>query len=493
MTESAPRPYTLVAELTYRCPLRCAYCSNPVDSRATARARHRGLAACVPRGRGAGRGAAQPHRRRAALARRSRGARRGGARRSSSTPTSSPAASRWTRARLDGLKARARRRPALAPGRARPGSDRIAGRRSASASWRWRDWVRELGLPLTLNVVLHRENLDRVDEIIALAEPLGAERLELANTQYLGWALANRARSCRRAAARPRARGGPPRPRAPARQDGGPVRAARLPRRPPAACMDGWARRFIVVAPDGLVLPCHAAHTIPGLVVRERAGPAARRHLAALGRLRRVPRRGLDARALPQLRPPRPSTSAAAAARPSSSPATPPPPILPARSPLTTRSSTGARCAQAPAATALGLDRRVPPLRREAPAHGPRPLDPPGPDHRGARRRLRAGSACPCRPHRHRAPAPQRRVELALGFVLAGLIDVLVPAPSLVRWLGEEHAGRGILVGWPAGLVMPGGPYVFFPIVANLFRRAPPPARSSPSSPPRPWSAPFAC
>lgn len=62
-------------------------------------------------------------------------------------------------------------------------------------------------------------------------------------------------------------------------------------------------------------------------------------------------------------------------------------------------------------------------------------------------------------------------LELALGFVLAGLIDVLVPAQVLVRWLGEERAGRGILVGWLAGLVMPGGPYVFFPIVANLFQK----------------------
>src|SRR5262249_57169695 len=62
-------------------------------------------------------------------------------------------------------------------------------------------------------------------------------------------------------------------------------------------------------------------------------------------------------------------------------------------------------------------------------------------------------------------------LELALGFVLAGLIDVLVPGPALVRWLGEERAGRGILIGWAAGLLIPGGPYVFFPIVANLFTK----------------------
>ena len=42
----------------------------------------------------------------------------------------------------------------------------------------------------------------------------------------------------------------------------------------PKACMDGWGRRFIVISPDGLALPCHAAHTLPGLVVRQRPGSA---------------------------------------------------------------------------------------------------------------------------------------------------------------------------------------------------------------------------
>jgi len=61
-------------------------------------------------------------------------------------------------------------------------------------------------------------------------------------------------------------------------------------------------------------------------------------------------------------------------------------------------------------------------------------------------------------------------IELALGFLLAGLIEVLIPQATLVRWLGGEHTGRGILIGWAAGLVLPGGPYVFFPVAANLFR-----------------------
>jgi uncharacterized membrane protein YraQ (UPF0718 family) len=61
-------------------------------------------------------------------------------------------------------------------------------------------------------------------------------------------------------------------------------------------------------------------------------------------------------------------------------------------------------------------------------------------------------------------------MELTLGFVLAGLLDVLIPAPVLSRWLGDEHLGQGILIGWGAGLVMPGGPYLVFPVVANLLK-----------------------
>lgn len=60
-------------------------------------------------------------------------------------------------------------------------------------------------------------------------------------------------------------------------------------------------------------------------------------------------------------------------------------------------------------------------------------------------------------------------IELLLGFVVAGLVDVLVPSQVLVRWLGGEAPTRGILVGWVVGLLLPGGPYLLFPIVANLF------------------------
>ena len=62
-------------------------------------------------------------------------------------------------------------------------------------------------------------------------------------------------------------------------------------------------------------------------------------------------------------------------------------------------------------------------------------------------------------------------LDLLLGFLFAGLMDVLIPAPALSRWLGDERPGRGILLGWAAGLLIPGGPNLVFPIIANLFQK----------------------
>lgn len=61
--------------------------------------------------------------------------------------------------------------------------------------------------------------------------------------------------------------------------------------------------------------------------------------------------------------------------------------------------------------------------------------------------------------------------ELLLGFFLAGLLDVLIPEQQLVQWLGGHNVFYGILAGWGIGLLLPGGPYLIFPIVANLLRQ----------------------
>ena len=62
-------------------------------------------------------------------------------------------------------------------------------------------------------------------------------------------------------------------------------------------------------------------------------------------------------------------------------------------------------------------------------------------------------------------------LDLLLGFVFAGLADVLIPPPVLSRWLGSQRPTQAILVGWAVGLLMPGGPYLVFPILAGLFQK----------------------
>jgi pyrroloquinoline quinone biosynthesis protein E len=152
------------------------------------------------------------------------------------------------------------------------GATRIAGRSRLQDKLTSAAWVRELGLPLTVNVVLHRENIEEVPKLVELALQLGAERLELANTQYLGWALENRQTLLPTAAQIERARADAAAARE--RLQGTLDVLFVLPdyhagvARP---CMQGWARRYVVISPDGLVLPCHQAHTLPGLTW-ERAG-----------------------------------------------------------------------------------------------------------------------------------------------------------------------------------------------------------------------------
>jgi PqqA peptide cyclase len=136
-------------------------------------------------------------------------------------------------------------------------------------------FVRQLKLPLTINVVLHRGNIDRVPGIIALAESLGAERLELANAQYYGFAYLNRDSLL------------PTRDQIERAGDVVAEAKSRLLGRMeilfvvpdyyadrPKPCMHGWGSRHLTVNPKGDVLPCPTAAEITGMTfdnVRERS------------------------------------------------------------------------------------------------------------------------------------------------------------------------------------------------------------------------------
>ena len=126
--------------------------------------------------------------------------------------------------------------------------------------------IRSYRIAFTMNVVMHRQNLDRLAEIITLAEELRADRLEVAHVQYYGWALKNRDallptreqvdRSVAIAtAAQERLKGR-------MRIDFvTPDYYAKFPK----ACMGGWGRKMMLITPSGLAMPCHAAGVIPGL------------------------------------------------------------------------------------------------------------------------------------------------------------------------------------------------------------------------------------
>ncbi|MFI6172744.1 pyrroloquinoline quinone biosynthesis protein PqqE [Nocardia sp. NPDC051052] len=142
-------------------------------------------------------------------------------------------------------------------------ADHIAGAPVHHLKLRAAQAITDAGLPLTINVVLHRGNLDRVERIIDLAVDLGADRIELANTQFYGWGLRNRAALLPTVDQLEPARAAVCRARE--KRPGGPelvyVVADYFADRP-KPCMDGWGRRQFTVTPDGDVLPCPAASIV---------------------------------------------------------------------------------------------------------------------------------------------------------------------------------------------------------------------------------------
>jgi pyrroloquinoline quinone biosynthesis protein E len=131
------------------------------------------------------------------------------------------------------------------------------------------------GLPLTINFVVHRLNLENLPAMIALAEDLGARRIEVAHVQYYGWGLANRDALLPSRAQLDKATATVEAART--RLAGRMVIDYVVPdyyASRPKACMGGWARRFINISPSGKALPCHAAESLPGFVfpsVREQS------------------------------------------------------------------------------------------------------------------------------------------------------------------------------------------------------------------------------
>ena len=126
--------------------------------------------------------------------------------------------------------------------------------------------IKEHDYPMVLNVVLHRLNIDHMDQILEMAEAMGADHVELANSQYYAWALKNRAYLMPSEEQLRRAEETTNRFR---EKIGNKMKLYFIVpdyyANRPKACMNGWGSVFLNVAPDGLALPCHEARMLPGL------------------------------------------------------------------------------------------------------------------------------------------------------------------------------------------------------------------------------------
>ena len=275
--QRAPRPLGLLAELTHRCPLGCPYCSNPLalepradelDTASWARVFKEAAALGVLQVHLSG---GEPAARRD-LVELTRAAHDAGL--YTNLITSAVGITRETFGKLSdaGLDHVQISIQDNEPGTA----DHIAGYKGAYARKQaLAAEVTRLGIPLTVNAVMHRANIDHVEEMVTLALKFGAKRVEIAHVQYYGWALKNRAQLMptrdqvdRAVAAVETLR---------KQHHGRIVIDAVVPdyyARFPKACVGGWGRRSLNVTPSGKVLPCHAAESIPGLTfwnVREHA------------------------------------------------------------------------------------------------------------------------------------------------------------------------------------------------------------------------------
>jgi PqqA peptide cyclase len=267
---SAPKPtnpLALIAELTHRCPLHCVYCSNPLElqnraneltteiwSHVFKEAAELGVLQADLTG-------GEP------LARTDilelvRAARSAGLYVNlitSGLPLDEARLAKLLDAGLDHLQLSFQ-------GAREETANEISGTKAHAQKLRVLDWLKQVRVAVTLNFVIHRNNIDQIELMLALAESSSATRVEFANVQYYGWAFANRERLLPTRAQLDRSietlKSAQERLRGKIRIEYVvPDYYAKFPK----PCMGGWARKLMLITPTGEALPCHAAKIIPEL------------------------------------------------------------------------------------------------------------------------------------------------------------------------------------------------------------------------------------
>ncbi len=263
----ASNPLALIAEITHRCPLHCVYCSNPLQMiqvqaeiatedwlRVFREAAKLGMLHVHLTG-------GEP------LARQDLTELIAGAHQAGLYTNLITSGLGLTRGRLRELVGAGLDHIQLSfqDSREAP-ANWIAGARAHAHKIELAAWIREQRIAFTANLVVHRQNLDHLEEMISFIESLAPGRMEIAHAQYYGWALENRAALIPTreqldhavvvvAAAVERLKGK-------IRID---AVVADYYARYPKACMGGWGQRLMLIDPKGRALPCHAAGVIPGL------------------------------------------------------------------------------------------------------------------------------------------------------------------------------------------------------------------------------------
>ena len=262
-----PNPLALIAEVTHRCPLHCVYCSNPVRLEGTQSElstaewisvfHQAGKLGMLHAHFTGGEPLARPD-----LGELIAAARASGLYTNLITSAIGLQENRLQRlvdAGLDHIQV------SFQDSR-EPAANWIAGAKAHAHKVEISRAIRKHKIAFTVNLVVHRQNLDHLEEMIAFVEQLNPERVEIAHAQYYGWALANRAALLptreqldravtivadaeRRLAGRMRI------------DSVVPDYYAKYPK----ACMGGWGQRLLLINPSGRVLPCHAAEVLPGM------------------------------------------------------------------------------------------------------------------------------------------------------------------------------------------------------------------------------------
>ena len=260
-------PLALIAEVTHRCPLHCVYCSNPLQLAGTSEELSTAEWTNVFQ-QGGKLGMLHAHF-------------TGGEPLARTDLTELIAAARaaglYTNLITSGLGLNEQRLKALVDAgldhiqisfqdSREEAANWIAGAKAHAHKIELSRAIRRHKIAFTVNLVVHRQNLDHLEEMIAFIEQLNPERVEIAHTQYYGWALANRAALMPTHAQLERAVAIVA--EAEKRLEGRMRIDSVVPdyyAKYPKACMGGWGRRLMLINPAGKVLPCHAAEVLPGM------------------------------------------------------------------------------------------------------------------------------------------------------------------------------------------------------------------------------------